>query len=142
MKTVRDVVAPAANSADVSVTKTDSPDPVIVGNNLTYTLNVHNAGPTAAAAVTLTDPLPAGLTLVSATTTKGTCSGTTTISCTIGTVNSGTANDVTVTIVATVGRGRGPEHHEHGHGLDLDVRPDALEQPGERADDRQPAPPT
>src|SRR6185437_14116886 len=92
-------------SADVSVTKTDSPDPVFAGGNLTYSLVVHNNGPSSAAGVTLTDPLPTGLTLVSATTTKGTCSGTTTVSCSIGALNSGAANDVTVTIVATVGAG-------------------------------------
>jgi uncharacterized repeat protein (TIGR01451 family) len=105
VKRTREVMSPAAPSADVSVTKTDSPDPVTVGNNLTYTLKVHNGGPDAASAVTLSDPLPSGLTLVSASSTKGTCSGTTTVSCNIGTVNSGTANDVTVTIVATVGAG-------------------------------------
>jgi uncharacterized repeat protein (TIGR01451 family) len=103
VKRTRDVMSPAAPSADVSVTKTDSPDPVTVGNNLTYTLKVHNGGPDAASAVTLADPLPGGLSLVSASSTKGTCSGTTTVSCNIGTVTSGTANDVTVTIVATVG---------------------------------------
>ena len=32
-------------AADLSLTKTDSPDPVLVGEQLTYTLAVHNAGP-------------------------------------------------------------------------------------------------
>ena len=32
-------------AADLSLTKTDSPDPVFVGDLLTYTLAVHNAGP-------------------------------------------------------------------------------------------------
>src|SRR5438552_2328659 len=31
--------------ADIYVTKSDSPDPVLAGNNLTYTLGVHNGGP-------------------------------------------------------------------------------------------------
>jgi len=103
VKRVRDVIAPAAPSADVQVTQTDSPDPAIAGGNITYTLTVHNNGPNPAAAVTLSDQLPAGLTFVSASTTKGSCSGTGTVSCNVGTVNAGTAGDATVTIVATAG---------------------------------------
>ncbi len=103
VKTVRDVVTPTAPSADISVTQTDSPDPVTVGGNVTYTMKVRNLGTNPAAAVTLSDPLPAGLTHVSRTTTKGTCSGTTTVTCNIGTVNTGAANEVTVTIVAATG---------------------------------------
>jgi hypothetical protein len=38
-----------AQSADVSLTVTDSPDPVIAGTNITYTITVVNAGPNAAA---------------------------------------------------------------------------------------------
>jgi uncharacterized repeat protein (TIGR01451 family) len=86
--------------ADISVAKTDSPDPVNVGSNLTYTVTVSNAGPSPATAVNLTDTLPAGLTFVSATPSAGTCTGTTTASCSLGTINSGSS--VTVTIVATV----------------------------------------
>ncbi|MBV8518929.1 MAG: DUF11 domain-containing protein [Acidobacteria bacterium] len=55
----------AAPAADVSVTKTDSPDPVTPGNNLTYSIGVTNSGPDAAATVSLTDTLPAGTTFVS-----------------------------------------------------------------------------
>jgi uncharacterized repeat protein (TIGR01451 family) len=52
-------------SADVSVTKTDAPDPVSPGSNLTYTITASNAGPSDAATVTLSDTLPAGTTFVS-----------------------------------------------------------------------------
>ncbi|HKQ63212.1 MAG TPA: HYR domain-containing protein [Candidatus Polarisedimenticolaceae bacterium] len=45
-------------SNDLSVDKSDSPDPVVTGSDLTYTLQVGNAGPTASGAVTLTDVLP------------------------------------------------------------------------------------
>jgi uncharacterized repeat protein (TIGR01451 family) len=58
-------------SADVSVVLTDSPDPVIAGNNLTYTVTVANNGPSSAASVTLTDTLPAGTTFVSLTSPGG-----------------------------------------------------------------------
>ncbi|MBU5299074.1 DUF11 domain-containing protein [Clostridium sporogenes] len=42
-------------SADVSVTKTAAPNPVIPGEILTYTINVSNAGPSNAQNVVLTD---------------------------------------------------------------------------------------
>ena len=51
--------------ADVSITKTGTPDPVIAGQNITYTLAVLNLGPSHAASVTLADTLPAGTTFVS-----------------------------------------------------------------------------
>src|SRR5207249_521153 len=44
--------------ADLAITKTDSPDPVTPGGTLTYTITVSNAGPNAAASVTMNDPLP------------------------------------------------------------------------------------
>ncbi|MEO8670321.1 MAG: ExeM/NucH family extracellular endonuclease [Tahibacter sp.] len=51
--------------ADVSITKTDSPDPVIAGNNLTYTITVSNNGPDAANTASWSDTLPAGTSFVS-----------------------------------------------------------------------------
>lgn len=63
---VRDSVPTAVvASADVSVTKTDSPDPVIAGNKLTYTITATNGGPSTAQNVTLEDTLPSGTTFVS-----------------------------------------------------------------------------
>ncbi len=49
-------------SADLSVTKADSPDPVLAGNHLVYTIVVLNAGPSDAAGVSLSDTLPVELT--------------------------------------------------------------------------------
>jgi uncharacterized repeat protein (TIGR01451 family) len=54
-----------ATSADLSVTKVDTPDPVTAGTNLIYTITVNNAGPSSAAGVSLSDTLPAGTTFVS-----------------------------------------------------------------------------
>jgi uncharacterized repeat protein (TIGR01451 family) len=54
-----------ATSADLQVTKVDTPDPVTAGNNLTYTITVTNAGPSLASSVSLTDSLPAGTSFVS-----------------------------------------------------------------------------
>ena len=52
---------PIRPSADLSVIKRASPDPVPAGGRLTYTLLIANAGPSAAENVTLSDLLPAGL---------------------------------------------------------------------------------
>jgi uncharacterized repeat protein (TIGR01451 family) len=60
-------------STDLSITKTDSPDPVNVGSTLTYTIQVQNLGPEAATGVTVTDQLPKGVDFVSATATSGQC---------------------------------------------------------------------
>jgi len=89
-----------AVSADLSVAKTDSPDPLLVGANLTYNITVTNAGPATANNVTLTDPLPAGVTFVSVTQSQGTCSQAAgTVTCPLGAIaNAGTA---TVAIVVT-----------------------------------------
>jgi uncharacterized repeat protein (TIGR01451 family) len=54
-----------SNRADLSVAVTDIPDPVLAGQNLTYTVNLANAGPDAAKAVALEIPLPDGTTFVS-----------------------------------------------------------------------------
>ncbi len=52
--------------ADLSVTKTHSPDPVIAGDQVTYVLTVRNSGLSDAAAdVTLVDTLPTGFTVAS-----------------------------------------------------------------------------
>ena len=79
----------AIGNADLSITKTDSPDPVLVSSALQYTLSVANAGPAAATAITVSDPLPTGTTFLSTTGTGAgwTCvtpaiGGTGTVSCT------------------------------------------------------------
>jgi uncharacterized repeat protein (TIGR01451 family) len=57
---------PSCQAADLEVTKTDVPDPVTAGEDLTYTLEVTNHGPATATDVVLTDTLPAGVDLVTA----------------------------------------------------------------------------
>jgi len=92
-------IAKLRPAPDLVVTMSDSPDPVGFGSNLTYTITVTNTGELPATGVTLTDTLPAGATFVSANSTAGSCSGTTTITCGLGTLNGGAT--VTVTIVVT-----------------------------------------
>jgi uncharacterized repeat protein (TIGR01451 family) len=94
------VRAGTLGDSDLSVTKTDSPDPVTVGNNLTYTVTITNNGPDAATGVTLTDTLPGGVTVVSIYSTNGACSlASGTVTCNFDPMANGAV--VTVTIVVT-----------------------------------------
>jgi uncharacterized repeat protein (TIGR01451 family)/gliding motility-associated-like protein len=83
--------------ANLSITKTDSPDPVLAGNNVTYTITVTNNGPTEAAGVEVTDNLPSGLTFVSATPSVGSWNGN---KWTVGSMANGAT--ATLSLVATV----------------------------------------
>ncbi len=91
----------ATGSADVSITKIAQPGTVASGGQVTYTLDVGNAGPSAAQNVIVSDPLGTGsLTAVSVQTTQPGGSCDTTVSCSLGTL---TANSTaTITITATV----------------------------------------
>ena len=89
-------------SADLAITKTDSPDPVVAGNDVTYTLTVTNLGPSDATGVAVTDTLPGSgsITFVSATPTQGSCSELAgVVTCPIGVLP--LAGTATVTIVVT-----------------------------------------
>src|SRR5205807_7857286 len=87
--------------ADLSITKTDSQDPVTEGNNLTYTITVTDNGPNNATNVTVTDTLPANVTFVSATPAQGSCSGTSTITCNLGTINNAANATVLINVTPT-----------------------------------------
>ncbi|HET9198314.1 MAG TPA: hypothetical protein VFN92_08690 [Solirubrobacterales bacterium] len=65
--------AAPAGSADLKITKTDTPDPVRVGSSLTYSIGVENLGPNPASGVTVTDNLPKNVDLVSANGPAGPC---------------------------------------------------------------------
>jgi uncharacterized repeat protein (TIGR01451 family) len=56
---------PTCNPADLSINKSDSPDPVIAGNQLDYTIGLHNNGPSDATNVVVTDTLPSGVVFLS-----------------------------------------------------------------------------
>ncbi|MGH2955497.1 MAG: hypothetical protein ACRDL6_00680 [Solirubrobacterales bacterium] len=88
----------AGNSADVSVAMTDSPDPATAGQDLTYTIVAANAGPDTATGVKLEDTLPPEVTLVSATSTQGTCEGTSTVTCALGALAGGSSATISVKV--------------------------------------------
>jgi uncharacterized repeat protein (TIGR01451 family) len=90
-------------SADMSITKTPSVPAAAPGQTFDYTLVVRNNGPNTATGVTVADTLPAGFSLITATSTQGTCTGTTVVSCTVGTMLNGAI--VTITLHGTAGSG-------------------------------------
>ena len=86
-------------SADLSVVKTDAPDPVPVGAPLTYSLAVTNAGPSDATSVSVVDTLPAGVTFGSATPSQGSCAGA--VTCSLGSIVAGATATITIVVTPT-----------------------------------------
>ena len=86
--------------ADIAISGS-APATATNGGTFTYTTVVTNNGPPAAAGVTATITLPPNVTLSSATSTQGTCSGTTTITCSIGVLPAGGTATQTINLTAT-----------------------------------------
>ncbi|MBC8354889.1 MAG: DUF11 domain-containing protein [Planctomycetes bacterium] len=86
-------------SADLSLTKTVSNTTPNVGDSVTFTLTLANAGPDAASNVTVGDTLPAGMTFVSSTPSQGTYDSGTGV-WTVGSLTSG--SNATLQIVASI----------------------------------------
>jgi uncharacterized repeat protein (TIGR01451 family) len=81
----------------LSIQASDGPDPAPTGSDVTYTLTVSNSSTLAATNVVVVDTLSPSVTLRSSIATQGSCSGTTLVTCTLGTVNG--SSTVTITIV-------------------------------------------
>ncbi len=99
----RDSVATTVGtSADLSITKGDSPDPVLAGQQVTYTITASNAGPSTASSVLITDTLPAGTTFVSGVNGNGATVCTLvqpgTVVCALGTLAPGASSTVFLTV--------------------------------------------
>lgn len=89
------IVNDDAAVASLSVTKSlASAGPYFAGDEVTFEIIVANAGPDAATGVVVTDVLPDELEIVEM---PPACSGTTTITCNVGTLASGTSATVTIT---------------------------------------------
>ena len=88
--------------ADISVTKTVSPNPVIASGATTFTLSPRNAsGPDAATNVVLTDTLPGGFTGISATGTNWSCSvSALSVTCTRASLPVGATDNVVINATA------------------------------------------
>ncbi|MBD2547856.1 DUF7507 domain-containing protein [Planktothricoides raciborskii] len=84
---------------ELSVSRTDSPDPANLGENFTYTLTVANNGTTPATDVTLAESLPSAVNLVSANASRGTTSSVAGgLSANLGTLSSGEIATVDITV--------------------------------------------
>lgn len=92
------VLVEAAAQADLAVSTVATPTPVFISSSLTYSIVVKNLGLANATTAQLVDTIPAGTTFVSATTTLGSCAGTTTVTCSFGTLNSGSTAIVAITV--------------------------------------------
>lgn len=83
--------------ADVFVTKLDSPDPAVGGENITYTLLVANSGSDMATDVRVEDQLPTGAAFVSA---SPGCSEGAKVSCYVGMLAAGDTATFNITVAA------------------------------------------
>ena len=91
-------VTPEVAEADLSLTKSADVSSTVVGSNITYTIKANNGGPFLSRNTMVSDPLPSNVSFVSATASQGSCSGSSTVSCSLGTLANGAS--ATVTIVA------------------------------------------
>jgi len=100
-------VNPAAGpQADLSIAEVDSPDPVIAGATLTYTLTIANAGPDTASDVAVTDELPAVVKYGGASGAGWSCSyAGGLVTCGMFSLAVGTAPSVVITVTAPVTSG-------------------------------------
>lgn len=113
------VTTPVVPRADVSVTKTASGTDFEGGDTITYTIVARNDGPSTATGVTVTDPLPADLSLVSVVPGSPTCAASAgTVTCALGSLAPGAERTVTIT---TKARGTPPVPDTDGHSHQLDV---------------------
>jgi uncharacterized repeat protein (TIGR01451 family) len=95
---------------DLAVINSDSPDPVVSGQRLTYTITASNTGGATATGVTARDQLPASVQFVSISTTQGTCTRTAsgspktkngTVTCSLGSLAAGDTATITIVVTAT-----------------------------------------
>jgi uncharacterized repeat protein (TIGR01451 family) len=86
-------------SADLGVSLTASPNPILAGQNLSYTLTVTSLGAFPASSVTITDALPASVTFVSASPGCVNLGGK--VVCNLGTVPGGGSTNFTVVVTPT-----------------------------------------
>jgi fibronectin-binding autotransporter adhesin len=90
-------------TANLALTNTPSLGSIAIGGSVTYSIVVTNNGPLNATGVVVTDNLPPGQIATSATWGAGTCTGTTSINCSIGALANGASATVTLVVTANTG---------------------------------------
>jgi uncharacterized repeat protein (TIGR01451 family) len=84
---------------DLGIAMVDSPDPAVVGSNLTYTITVTNAGPGIAHGTVVSQNLPGTVQFVSAVPSQGSASyAGGVVTCTLGNLGVGATATITVTV--------------------------------------------
>ena len=96
-----DIGSDETGTTDVSLSMTDSPDPVQNGSTLRSTITVHNIGAQAAHGVRVVDTLPSGVTPQSDVPSQGSCSGGQTRTCSLGNIAGGANATVQIDVQAT-----------------------------------------
>ncbi len=100
---VEDYVVTITPAIDLGIVVANSPDPVVAGSNLTYTITINNLGPSAASGVSVLDKLPPGNSLLRVTASQGACTNDgDTLNCQLGILPSGA--QAVITLVATPNR--------------------------------------
>ncbi|MBM4258959.1 MAG: DUF11 domain-containing protein [Deltaproteobacteria bacterium] len=97
----RVVEASPTASTDLMLTGNDFPDPVTPNTNLTYTFTVTNIGATTATGIQVNNLLPAGSTIVSASTSTGSCAPTNPVTCVLNPLASTSQAQVVVVAKST-----------------------------------------
>src|SRR5207247_33419 len=87
-----------ASTPVLGISKTDAPDPVVAGSNITYTLSFSNTGSANASGVVIADTVPANTTFVSATAGGTLSAGVVTWN--IGALSAGTSSSVQLVVQA------------------------------------------
>ena len=108
----------ATAQAALYVSKVATPEPAVLGGQLTYRIVVTNAGPSAAQHVTVTDNLPAALLNPVVSSSQGGCVA---FPCALGTIPAG--GSATILVVGKVASDGDGQHRQHGdcheqHGVD------------------------
>jgi uncharacterized repeat protein (TIGR01451 family) len=92
------ICTPTKGRSGVTLTKAASATTVAPGGQVMYTLVVQNNGPSDDPGVNVTDPLPAGMTLVAADSSQGSCTtANNTVACDLGALKNGGSAQVLVT---------------------------------------------